>query len=109
MPIEKRSAITLTCEKCQGAAEPAAQMRTFEYEGQILSCLALVSSCVICGHRWEDDAYAAQNSLFAEQAREAVLNRLQYTRDVQACIVRKDQDLNDFVQSHEFVNPSISD
>ena len=63
------------CNKCQGAAEPAAQMRTFEYEGQTLRCLSLVSSCIICGHRWEDEMYDAENALFAEQARAAVSSR----------------------------------
>lgn len=69
--------MTLPCEKCQGLAVPAAQMKTFEYEGQTLRCIYLVSSCMVCGHRWEDEMYEAENLLFAEQARAAVSSRLQ--------------------------------
>ena len=69
--------MALSCEKCQGPAEPAAQMRTFEYEGQTLQCLAFVSSCAVCGHRWEDQTYDTENALFAEQARIAVSTRRQ--------------------------------
>jgi hypothetical protein len=67
--------MALLCEKCQGPAEPAAQMRTFEYEGQTLQCLALVSSCAVCGYRWEDETYDTENALFAEQARAAASTR----------------------------------
>jgi hypothetical protein len=66
-----------TCDKCHGSAEPAAQMRTFEFLGQTVRCLALVSSCIVCGNRCEDDAYEVENALFAAQARAAVLSRLQ--------------------------------
>ena len=58
------------CEKCQGTAVPAAQMRTFEYEGNTLRCLFLVSSCMTCGHRWQDDMYETVNWQHAERARE---------------------------------------
>jgi len=42
----------MSCEKCHGDAAPAARMRTFEYAGQTLHCLAFASSCIVCGHRW---------------------------------------------------------
>ena len=73
--------MALQCERCQGAAEPAAQTRIIEYEGQTLHCLALVSSCMVCGHRWEDEKYEAENLLFAEQARAAVSSRPRSSRD----------------------------
>ena len=75
-PFNVPTAMPLTCEKCQGAAGPAAQMRTFEYDGQTVRCLALVASCMVCGHRWEDETYEAENALLAEQALTAVLGRL---------------------------------
>jgi hypothetical protein len=56
------------CEKCQGAAGPAAQMKIFEYEGHPLHCIAFVSSCTICGHRWEDPRYTEVNLHHAERA-----------------------------------------
>jgi hypothetical protein len=67
--------MSLTCEKCQGVAVPAAQMKTFEYKGQTLNYLALVSSCMVCGHRWEDETYEAENSHHVEEARAVVTNR----------------------------------
>ncbi len=79
------------CDKCQGAAEPAAQMRTFEYEGQTLRCLSLVSSCVVCGYRWEDATYDAENALFAEQARAAVSSRLGSSHDAHICGASRNQ------------------
>jgi len=57
------------CEKCQGEAVPAAQMRTFEHEGQSLSCLAFVSNCIVCGHRWQDEMHEAENLRHVEEAR----------------------------------------
>ena len=60
--------MALTCTKCHGAAVPAAQMRTFEHGGQSLSCLVFVSSCIVCGHRWEDETYEAANLDNIEQA-----------------------------------------
>lgn len=80
-PFNGPIAMPLTCEKCQGAAGPAAQMRTFDYDGQTVNCLALVASCMVCGHRWEDETYDAENALFAEQARAAVSSRLQSSHD----------------------------
>lgn len=69
--------MTRTCEKCHGAAEPAARVRAFEYLGETVRCLNLVSSCIVCGHQWEDDAYDVENAAFVEQAQAAVLSRLQ--------------------------------
>jgi len=68
--------MALTCEKCQGAAVPAAETKTFEYKGQTLHCLVLVSSCMVCGHRWEDETYEAENSHHIEEARAVITNRL---------------------------------
>lgn len=56
------------CEKCQGSAAIAAQTRSFEYEGLLLHCIVFVSSCVICGHRWEDSRYRELNLRHAERA-----------------------------------------
>ena len=75
------TAMAQTCEKCQGAAAPAAQMRRFEYEGQTLHCLSLVSVCLVCGHCWEDDTYESENLLFEEQAREAASRRRRYSHE----------------------------
>ena len=66
--------MALSCVKCQGLAVPAAQMRTFEYRGQTLRCLELISSCMVCGHRWEDEIYAAENWHHVEKARAALTN-----------------------------------
>ncbi len=71
-----------SCEKCHGAAEPAARMGSFVYLGQTVRCLVLVSSCVVCGHQWEDETYEVENEQFAEQARAAVLSRLYSVRDL---------------------------
>ena len=65
---EGMTLMTLQCEKCGGAAEPAAQLKTFEYEGQSLRCLMFVSSCVVCGHHWKDETYAAANLHHVERA-----------------------------------------
>jgi hypothetical protein len=85
--------MALQCEKCQGEAVPAAQMRTFEYEGQTLHCLALVSSCMVCGHRWENATYDAENSLFAEQACAEVSSRLQSLHGSQASVAPRNRSL----------------
>jgi hypothetical protein len=78
------------CEKCQGEAAPAAQMRTFEFEGQILHCLVFVSSCVICGRRWKVEMHEALNSHHVEEAC-AVANRRQQTaHDARALLHRTD-------------------
>jgi hypothetical protein len=58
----------LQCEKCDGTAVLAAQMRSFEHKGRNLSCLVFVSSCVVCGHRWEDATHEAENMLRVKQA-----------------------------------------
>jgi|SRR5664280_7528 len=76
-PNEGLKAMALSCENCQGAAVPAAQMRTFEFEGQPLHCLAFVSSCIVCGLRWEDERYEAANSHHAERARAVATIRQQ--------------------------------
>lgn len=67
--------MALSCEMCQGAAVPAARTRTFEYEGQTLRCLVLVSRCMVCGHQWEDDTYDIENARFAEEARVAFASK----------------------------------
>jgi hypothetical protein len=74
-------AVTTTCEMCHGAAEPAARTRSFEYLGEEVHCLMLVSSCVICGHQWEDETYEVENEQFAEQARASVFSRMQASRE----------------------------
>jgi hypothetical protein len=51
-------------------------MRTIECESQTLHCLVLVSSCMVCGYRWEDDSYDAVNSRSVEQARDVVRRKL---------------------------------
>jgi len=71
--------MALSCEKCQGAAVPAARTRTFEYEGQTLRCLVLISCCMVCGHQWEDNTYDIENARFAEEARAVVEARVQLT------------------------------
>ena len=58
----------MSCEKCHGAAAPAARMRTFEYAGQTLHCLAFASSCIVCGHQWEDERFEAVNLRHFEKA-----------------------------------------
>ena len=77
--------MTLPCEYC--AAEPAAQMTTFEYEGQVLHCLVFVSSCMICGHRWDDKQYEAVNAQYAEQARAVLAIRRQRSHETHGRIV----------------------
>ena len=74
-------ALAKSCEKCHGAAEPAARTRSFDYLGQAVHCLMLVSSCVVCGHQWEDETYEVDNESFAEQARAATLSRLLSERE----------------------------
>jgi len=68
-------AMASTCEKCQGTGERTATTRNFPYEGQDLHCLAFVSSCTVCGHRWEDEAYEAENSRQIGQARRVASSR----------------------------------
>ncbi len=97
----------MPCAKCQGAAEPAAQLRTFEYEGQTLRCLELVSSCTLCGHRWEDEAYEIENSLFVEQACAEILRRLQSADEAQSSLAGRNQGAGEFVLSQESVNQNI--
>jgi hypothetical protein len=63
------------CEKCHGVGTRAATTKSFEYEGQNLRCLAFVSSCTVCGHHWEDDTHAAENSLHVERACQAASSR----------------------------------
>ncbi len=58
----------LTCERCSGQGVRAAEMKSFTYEGSDLRCLAFVSNCVTCGHRWEDPMYDGENSNLVEQA-----------------------------------------
>ena len=60
--------MALMCVKCQGVAVHTAQMRTFEYKGKTLRCIEMLSSCMVCGHQWEDDAYEAENSRHVEVA-----------------------------------------
>jgi len=70
-----------SCEKCQGAVVPTARTKTFEYEGRTLRCLALVSSCIVCGHQWEDDTYEVENARFEDDARAAAAQRRHLTPD----------------------------
>ncbi len=60
--------MAISCEMCHGLAVPAAQTKTFKFKGQTLHCLEFISSCMICGHRWEDIAYVLENSHHVEQA-----------------------------------------
>lgn len=76
--------MALSCEKCQGPAVPAARTRTFEYEGQTLRCLVLLSCCMVCGHQWEDDTYNLENARFAEEAREALASKAHSGRAIAA-------------------------
>ena len=78
--------MALSCEKCQGAAVPAARTRTFEYEGQTLRCLVLVSCCMVCGHQWEDETYESENARFEEEAREAIAQRRHSSRETSLTI-----------------------
>jgi len=71
-PNERPVEMALLCVKCQGAAVPAAQMRTFEYKGKTLHCIEMLSSCMVCGHQWADDKYEAENSDHVDQARAAL-------------------------------------
>ena len=73
--------MALSCEKCQGAAVPAARTRTVECDGQTLRCLVLVSCCMVCGHQWEDDTYEIENARFEEEAREKIAKRQLPSRD----------------------------
>ncbi len=67
--------VSARCEKCDGAAEPAARMISFEYLGHTVRCLRLFSSCVVCGHHWEDDAYEHENEQFMQEACSSILGR----------------------------------
>jgi hypothetical protein len=71
------------CEKCLGAAVPAAQMKTFEHEGCTLHCLAFVSSCIVCGHRWQDQRYTELNSHHVERACTVATSRSQNAHEAQ--------------------------
>lgn len=82
-PNEGLTAMALSCENCQGAAVPAAQMRTFEFEGKPLHCLAFVSSCIVCGQRWEDERYEAVNLHHTERARAVATTQQQAARETQ--------------------------
>ncbi len=106
-PIEGLTGMASLCDKCQGAAEPAAQMKTFEYEGRTLNCLVLVSSCKVCGHRWDDETYEIENSLFAEQARAEVSRRLQSAGRAQTSLASRNQDAGEFVPSYELITQNI--
>jgi hypothetical protein len=77
------------CEKCGGAAEPAARMKSFECLGQTVHCLQLISSCVVCGHQWEDNAYGHENERFEQQACASVLGRIENTREPLGAAVRR--------------------
>ena len=88
---EGMTLMTLLCEKCGGAAEPAAQLKTFEYEGQSLRCLMFVSSCVVCGHRWKDATYAAANLHHGERARAIAAARHRPLADTQVSIDTRQQ------------------
>lgn len=70
-----------SCEKCQGAVVPTARTKTFEYEGRTLRCLALVSSCIICGYQWEDDTYEVENARFEEDTRAVAAQRRPISHD----------------------------
>jgi hypothetical protein len=83
--------MAIPCEKCQGAAEPAAQTRTFEYNGQSLHCLTFVSSCTLCGHRWEDEAYEAVNAHHVEQACAVATSRQHTPRELHKCAALMEQ------------------
>ncbi len=74
--------MAIPCEKCQGAAEPAAQMKTFEYEGHNLHCLMFVSSCTVCGHRWHDETYEVMNAHHVEQACAVATSRTDTLREL---------------------------
>jgi hypothetical protein len=76
--------MTLPCEHCTSAAEPAAQMRTFECEGQTLHCLMFVSSCRVCGRRWDDARYDAVNLRSAEEARATMARGQRATNSAQS-------------------------
>lgn len=80
--IESEAEVPLTCEKCQGVGIRAATTKSFEYEGQSLRCLAFVSSCMVCGHHWDDDIHAADNFRQVEQARQVASDRHQEPEDL---------------------------
>jgi hypothetical protein len=84
--------MTLLCEKCGGTAEPAAQLKTFEYEGQTLRCLMFVSSCVVCGHHWKDETYAAANLHHVERACAIAAARYRPPVDTQSSINAREQE-----------------
>ena len=106
-PIEGLTGMASLCDKCLGAAEPAAQIKTFEYEGRTLTCLVLVSSCMVCGHRWDDETYEIENSLFAEQARAEVSRQLQSAGRAQTSLAPRNQEVGEIALPHEFVNQNI--
>jgi hypothetical protein len=67
--------MSLTCEKCKGTGVRAAEMRRFVHGGYELCCLAFVSNCMVCGHRWEDPMYDGENTRLVEQAIEAATHQ----------------------------------
>ena len=69
------------CKKCNGAGGLAAEMKTFEYEGRVLSCIVFVSSCTICGHCWEDLRYKEINLRHVERACFVADRRLSQPRE----------------------------
>lgn len=80
--------MTAPCDCCQSAAEPAAQMKSFEHEGETLHCLVFVSSCMVCGRRWDDERYAAANADQVEQTRAAMLRRIGALNGIQSTVER---------------------
>lgn len=84
-------AIADRCTNCQGTAEPAAQSRSFLYDGEELQCLAIVSCCAACGCRWEDAAYAADNLQFYEEACTAAVRRTHLRQGAYAAVARLDR------------------
>jgi hypothetical protein len=84
------------CANCQGAAEPAAQSRTFLHDGEELQCLAIMSSCSACGYRWEDATYETENLRFRDEACSAAVRRIQLKRGANAPVVRLDRNNTDW-------------
>lgn len=64
----------LLCEKCQGAGVRAGEMRQFHHDGTEVRCLAFVSNCMVCGHRWEDPLYEEENAVLVTAACNAALD-----------------------------------
>lgn len=53
--------MSLTCEVCNGVGERAATTRSFTYKNRELKCLVFVSSCIVCGHRWNAEVHRVEN------------------------------------------------